>query len=83
MKFETVRKMEETIKGFTSLDQLEDKITVTSQGTILIFEKIGPGSVMGEENLFYMCNDTADSLRIIFETVGTGIKVTNTKLSRV
>ena len=83
MKFETVRKMEETIKGFTSLDQLENEIVVTSQGTRLVFDKVADGKTMGEANTFYMCNETADSFRVIYEQDGNTIKVTGTKLSRV
>jgi len=83
MKFETVRKMEETIKGFTSLDQLDNEIVVTSQGTKLVFEKVADGKTMGVTNTFYMCNETADSFRVVYETNGNTIKVTETKLSRV
>ena len=83
MKFETVRKMEEEIKAFTSLDQLDDQIIVTSQGTKLVLEKVADGKTMGVDNTFYMCNETADSFRVIYEKNGNDIKVTETKLSRV
>ena len=83
MKFETVRKMDEEIKKFTSLEQLENEIVVTSQGTKLIFEKVASGKTMGIDNTFYMCNETADSFRVIYTLDGSSITVTETKLSRV
>lgn len=83
MKFETVRKMEETIKAFTSLDQLDGDIEVVSQGTKLVLKNMGAGKTMGEANTFYMCEVTADSFRVAYEQNGNTIKVTHTKLSRV
>ncbi len=83
MKFETVRKMEETIKAFTSLDQLNGDIEVVSQGTKLNLKNIGTGKTLGVAQHVYMCDETADSFRVAYEQNGNTIKVTETKLSRV
>ena len=83
MKFETVRKMEEMIKTFTSLDQLKGDIEVMSQGTKLNLKNIGAGKTLGVAQQVYMCEMTADSLRVAYEQNGDTIKVTEVKLSRV
>jgi hypothetical protein len=83
MKFETVRKMEETIKGFTSLDQLKGDIQVVSQGTKLILKNMGAGKAMDLNGAFYMCEETADSFMVNYEQNGKEIKVISTNLSRV
>ena len=83
MKFETIRKMEETVKAYTSIEQLNGDIEVMSQGETLRFRNIGRGKTMDVDNQIYMADETADSYRIAFERDGDSIKVIETKLSRV
>lgn len=82
MKFETVRKMESEIAGFTHKNQLDGDISFMSQGKEIFLKNIGSSINTGATETIYMGTETADCLRVRYETDGENIKVIQTHLTR-
>lgn len=84
MRFSTIKEMESKLKEITNKSELQEEIRVMSQGTELVFSFLGEGSTTAEgKEIAYMCNDTADGLRIKFTETPNGISIHTIKVTRV
>ena len=79
MEFTNVKQMEAELKKVTSLDELKEDITFTTQGEIITVKFMGDGSSSVSKEVFYMAEDDVDTVRVEFSGDGNNITVTNVK----
>lgn len=82
MKFNSAKEMEETIKGFTKKEQLNEDIIVNLDGNDVEMPKIAESENTGAFEAMWMGTKTVDSLRVRFELDGNNIKVIETHITR-
>jgi len=83
MKYQSVTKLELSIKQIKNINDFPSKINVFTRGEDLELERIAQNIVQGKEEIIYMSQNTADGFRITFERNGLEANVIETSFSKV